>query len=159
MAKRILLVDDDQLVLIALRELLRSENYEVQIFSRGSEVLKKLDEENFDLLILDIVMPEMNGFELCKMIRKKNNYEEKPILFLTAMNQEEDKKRGLEVGATFFISKPVSPQRLLTTIADIIAYDSWFPERLLLRETFKLNNEVTPNKLNSLGAGSYLEKT
>jgi DNA-binding response OmpR family regulator len=127
MAKRILLVDDDELVLIALRELLQSENYEVQIFSRGSEVLKKLDEEKFDLLILDIVMPEMNGFELCKMIRKKNNYEEKPILFLTAMNQEEDKKRGLEAGATLFISKPVLPQRLLATIADIIAYDSWFP--------------------------------
>ncbi|MBI5604916.1 MAG: response regulator [Deltaproteobacteria bacterium] len=120
MAKRILIVDDDELVLLALKELLSSENYEVQPFSRGSEALKKIDTEDFDLLILDIIMPEMDGFELCKMIRKKNNYKDKPILFLTAKNQEEDKKRGLEVGATLFISKPISPQRLLTMIADAI---------------------------------------
>ncbi len=72
MAKSILIVDDDELVLIALRELLKSENYEVQTFSRGSEALKKLDEDDFDLLILDIIMPEMDGFELCKLIRKKS---------------------------------------------------------------------------------------
>jgi DNA-binding response OmpR family regulator len=80
MAKRILLVDNDELVLMALKELLLFDNYEVQIFSRGSEALKKLDNENFDLLILDILMPEMDGFELCKMIRKKNNYKDKPII-------------------------------------------------------------------------------
>lgn len=120
MAKRILIVDDDELVLIALRELLRSENYEVQTFSRGSEALKIIDGEDFDLLILDIIMPEMDGFELCKLIRKKDNYREKPIVFLTAKNQEADKKRGLEVGATLFLSKPIAPQRLLAVIADTI---------------------------------------
>jgi DNA-binding response OmpR family regulator len=122
MAKHILLVDDDELVLIALRELLKFENYEVQTFSRGSEALKKLDEEDFDLLILDISMPEMDGFELCKMIRKKNNYKDKPIMFLTAKDQEKDKKQGLEVGATFFISKPILPQKLLASIADIFIF-------------------------------------
>ncbi len=117
MAKRILIVDDDELVLIALRELLKAEKYDVQTFSRGSEALKILDREDFDLLILDIVMPEMDGFELCKMIREKEKYKEKPILFLTAKNQEEDIKRGLEVGASQFLSKPISPQKLLAMIA------------------------------------------
>ena len=117
MAKRILIVDDDELVLLALRELLKAEDYEVQTFSRGSEALKKLDQEDFDLLILDIVMPEMDGFELCKLIRGKERYRDKPILFLTAKNQEEDKKHGVEVGASQFLSKPISPQKLLDMIA------------------------------------------
>jgi DNA-binding response OmpR family regulator len=120
MSKKILIVDDDELVLIALKELLKSESYEVQTFSRGSEALKKLDQEVFDLLILDIIMPEMDGFELCKKIREKESSKTKPIIFLTAKNQEEDKKRGLEAGGTLFLSKPISPQRLLALIADTI---------------------------------------
>lgn len=120
MAKRILIVDDDELVLMALRELLKSQNYEVLTFSRGSEALKKIDQEALDLMILDIVMPEMDGFELCKKIREKECCRETPILFLSAKNQEEDQKRGLEVGANLFISKPINPQRLLALIADII---------------------------------------
>jgi len=120
MARRVLIVDDDELVLIALRELLRSEKYEVDTFSRGSAALEKLDQENFDLLILDIVMPEMDGFELCTLIRKKDRYRDKPILFLTAKNQEEDIKRGLEVGASLFLSKPISPHKLLAVIKETI---------------------------------------
>ena len=120
MAKRILIVDDDELVLMAMKELLKSQNYEVFTFSRGSEALKKLDQESFDLMILDIVMPEMDGFELCRKIREKENGLKTPILFLSAKNQEEDQKRGMEVGATLFLSKPINPQRLLALIADVI---------------------------------------
>jgi DNA-binding response OmpR family regulator len=120
MAKRILIVDDDELVLMAMRELLKSQNYEVLTCSRGSEALNKLDQEIVDLLILDIVMPEMDGFELCKKIREKEKGRATPILFLSAKNQEEDQKRGLEVGANLFLSKPINPQRLLALIADVI---------------------------------------
>jgi DNA-binding response OmpR family regulator len=120
MAKRILIVDDDELVLMAMRELLKSQNYEVLTFTRGSEALNKIDQEVLDLMILDIVMPEMDGFELCKKIREKEMGRKTPIVFLSAKNQEEDQKRGLEVGANLFISKPINPQRLLALIADII---------------------------------------
>jgi DNA-binding response OmpR family regulator len=120
MAKRILIVDDDELVLMAMRELLKSQNYEVLTFSRGSEALKILDKEILDLMILDIVMPEMDGFELCRKIRENENYRSTPILFLSAKNREEDQKRGLEVGANLFLSKPINPQRLLALIADVI---------------------------------------
>jgi DNA-binding response OmpR family regulator len=120
MVKRILIVDDDELVLIALRELLRSENYEVHTFSRGSEALKKLDQEIFDLVVLDIVMPEMDGFELCQKIRGKETLRKTPIIFLTAKNQEEDKKRGLEAGGDLFLSKPISPKKFLSLIAETI---------------------------------------
>jgi DNA-binding response OmpR family regulator len=120
MARRVLIVDDDELVLIALRELLRSEKYEVHTFSRGSAALEKLDQEDFDLLILDIVMPEMDGFELCTLIRKNDRYRDKPILFLTAKNQEEDIKRGLAAGASLFLFKPISPHKLLAVIKETI---------------------------------------
>ena len=99
MAKRILIVDDDEMVLIALNELLRPEGYEVHTSSRGTEALKKLDQDGYDLLMLDVIMPEMNGFELCKKIREKENYRETPIVFLSAKSQDEDRVQGIDAGA------------------------------------------------------------
>ena len=120
MAKRILIVDDDEMVLIALNELLRPEGYEVHTVSRGAEALKKLDQNGYDLLMLDVIMPEMDGFELCKKIREKENYRETPIVFLTAKSQEEDRVQGIDAGANLFLSKPISPEKLLGIISDTI---------------------------------------
>ena len=120
MAKRILVVDDDELVRIAINELLRPEGYEIHTVSGGSEALEKLDQDGYDLLMLDIIMPEMDGFELCKRIREKENYRETPIVFLTAKSREEDRIRGLEVGANLFLSKPISPAKLIEIVSDTI---------------------------------------
>ena len=120
MAKRILIVDDDEMVLMALEELLRPEGYEVRAVSSGTEALKSLDQEDYDLLMLDIIMPEMDGFELCKRIRERQNYGEKPIVFLTAKSRDEDRAQGLEAGANLFLSKPISPEKLLGIISDTI---------------------------------------
>jgi len=118
MAKRILVVDDDEMVRIALNELLRPEGFEVHTVSSGTEALKRIDENSYDLLILDIIMPEMDGFELCKRIREKEGLRETPIVFLTAKSREEDRSRGLEVGANLFLTKPISPEKLLRLISD-----------------------------------------
>jgi DNA-binding response OmpR family regulator len=120
MAKRILIVDDDEMVLIALNELLRPEGYEVHTSSRGTEALKRIEQNVYDLLMLDVIMPEMGGFELCKKIREKENYRETPIVFLTAKSQEEDRIQGIEAGANLFLSKPISPEKLLGVISDTI---------------------------------------
>ena len=120
MAKRILIVDDDEMVLIALDELLRPEGYEVHTLTSGSEALKRLDQNGYDLLVLDIIMPEMDGFELCKKIREKEDFRETPIVFLTAKSQEEDRAQGIEAGANLFLSKPISPEKLLGIISDTI---------------------------------------
>jgi CheY-like chemotaxis protein len=120
MAKRILVVDDDEMVLMALNELLRPEGYEVHAVSSGGQALKNLDKEKYDLLLLDIIMPEMDGFELCRRIRERENYRETPIVFLTAKSRDEDRVKGLEVGANLFLSKPISPDKLLEIIADTI---------------------------------------
>lgn len=120
MAKRILIVDDDEMVLMALEELLKPEGYEIHAVSRGTEALKKLDENGFDLLMLDVIMPEMDGFSLCKRIREKEGYGETPIVFLTAKSRDEDRVQGLEAGANLFLSKPISPDKLLAIVSDTI---------------------------------------
>jgi DNA-binding response OmpR family regulator len=123
MGKRILIVDDDEMVLIALNELLSPEGYEVHAVSSGAEALQRLDQNSYDLLMLDVIMPEMNGFELCRKIREKEAYRETPTLFLTAKSQEEDRVQGLEAGANLFLSKPISPDKLLSIISDTIGQE------------------------------------
>jgi len=120
MPKRILVVDDDEMVLMALNELLTPEGYEVQTVLSGAEALEWLDQNGYDLLVLDIIMPEMDGFELCKRIRKQEEFKEIPIVFLTAKSREEDRATGLDAGANLFISKPISPEKLLRIISDTI---------------------------------------
>ena len=120
MAKRILIVDDDELVLMALNELLKPEGYEVHAVSSGAEALERLDQDGYDLLMLDIIMPEMDGVELCKKIRTKEKYKETPIIFLTAKSRDEDRAMGLRAGANLFLSKPISPDKLLEMISDTI---------------------------------------
>lgn len=120
MAKTILVVDDDELVRIALNELLRPEGYEVHPVPSGAEALKKIDQNDYDLLMLDIIMPEMDGLELCKQIRERENYRETPIVFLTAKSRDEDRDEGIEAGANLFLSKPISPDKLLQIVSDTI---------------------------------------
>lgn len=116
MAKKILVVDDDELVVIALEELLKPVGYEVATVCSGSEALQRLDEKVFDLIILDIIMPGMNGFDLCLRIRELEPYRTTPIIMLTAKSSAEDKKKGMDVGANLFLPKPIAPQRLLDLV-------------------------------------------
>jgi two-component system, OmpR family, alkaline phosphatase synthesis response regulator PhoP len=120
MAKRILVVDDDEMVLMALNELLTPEGYEVQTVSNGKEALEKLKQNAYDLLMLDVIMPAMDGVELCKRIREVEQYRETPIVFLTAKSREEDRARGREAGANLFLSKPISPDKLLGIVSDTL---------------------------------------
>ena len=116
MAKNILVVDDDELVVIALEELLAPAGYEVTTACSGNDELQRLDEKRFDLIILDIIMPGMNGFDLCLRIRELEQYRTVPIIMLTAKSSAEDKKKGIDVGANLFLPKPIAPQRLLDLV-------------------------------------------
>jgi len=120
MANRILVVDDDELILIALNELLTPEGYEVHTVSSGAEALGRIKKYGYDLLVLDIIMPEMDGLELCKRIRQRENCRETPIVFLSAKSRDEDKAKGIDAGANLFLSKPISPDKLLRIITDTI---------------------------------------
>ena len=120
MAKSILIVDDDEMVRMALSELLKPEGYEIDSVGSAKEALDKINEKRYDLLILDIIMPEMNGLELCKKVRAREDYNEIPIIFLTAKSREDDRTLGIEAGANLFLSKPISPQKLLGIVSETI---------------------------------------
>ncbi len=120
MTKRILVVDDDEMVLMALDELLKPEGYEVHTVASGNEALQKLEHGAYDLIMTDVIMPEMDGFELCKRIREKEKYREIPVVFLTAKTRDEDRVRGLEAGANLFLSKPISPDKLLGIVSSTL---------------------------------------
>lgn len=120
MAKKILVVDDDELVLIAIQELLSPLGFSVVISPSGFDALEKITQEQFDLIILDIIMPEMDGFEVCQRIRENDAYAETPILMLTAKSGEEDRERGIEVGANLYLPKPISPKKLIALVEEAL---------------------------------------
>jgi two-component system alkaline phosphatase synthesis response regulator PhoP len=111
---KILIVEDEESILMALEDNLKMEGYEVESAVNGEEGLSKAKERQFDLIILDIMLPRLDGFEVCKRLRQAGNMT--PILMLTAKSQEIDKVLGLELGADDYVTKPFSPRELLARV-------------------------------------------
>jgi len=121
MSHRILVVDDDILVLEALQELLTSSGYEVRVAARGQEALEILDQEHFDLLILDVVMPKMTGIDVCRAIRKRaDDMSKVKIILLTAKTEPKDLNIEQEYGCDLYLTKPIDPGRLRELIRDTV---------------------------------------
>src|SRR6185503_12453324 len=102
---RILLVDDEQSIQTLLSYPLRKDGYHVTSALDGSEALRRFEEGRFDLVILDLMLPQMGGVEVCRQLRSRSQV---PIIMLTAKGSETDKVAGLEVGADDYITKPFS---------------------------------------------------
>lgn len=113
--KKILLVDDEKDIIEFLKYNLEKEDYQVIVGYDGEEALEKLNEHP-DLIILDIMMPKLDGFETFKKIRSKKEFENTPIIFLTAKAGENNEIKGLELGASDYIQKPISPQKLIARV-------------------------------------------
>lgn len=109
----ILIVDDEKEIADLLEIYLKNENYEVYKYYSSQEVLDNLENLNIDLAILDVMMPDLNGFELCNKIREKYNF---PIIFATAKNEEIDKINGLSIGADDYVTKPFQPLELIARV-------------------------------------------
>ncbi len=116
----ILVVDDNPKNLQLLTSVLKKEGYQVHVAQNGVQALKKAQAVMPGLILLDVIMPEMDGFELCRQIREKENCRETPIVFLTAKSRDEDRNEGIEAGANLFLSKPISPDKLLQIVSDTI---------------------------------------
>ena len=113
--KKILLVDDEVDILEFLKYNLEQDNFEVLVSTNGKDALKKISQSP-DLIVLDIMMPEMDGFELYQQIKKNKDYQDIPIIFLTAKSGETDEIKGLDLGASDYIQKPISPKKLIARI-------------------------------------------
>ena len=106
MAKKVLIVDDEQDIVETLKFMLETENYECHCAYNGEEGLNKAKEIMPDLIILDVMMPVMNGYKVCRLLKFDITYRNIPILMLTARSQESDKELGEETGANEYITKP-----------------------------------------------------
>lgn len=115
MKNKVLLVDDEKDIVEFLQYNLEQEGFEVLTAFNGVDALARLS-ENPDLIILDIMMPGMDGFEVCKRIRNMKEFIDIPVIFLTAKSSEADEIMGLELGASDFIRKPISPKRLIARV-------------------------------------------
>lgn len=105
MKEKILIVEDDEEIALCIKEYIEKTGYEVLWASTGKEGYEEFKEENFSLLMIDIMMPEMDGLILCKNIRLTSDV---PILIISAKNEDGDKVRGLNIGADDYITKPFS---------------------------------------------------
>jgi two-component system alkaline phosphatase synthesis response regulator PhoP len=114
--KKILIADDEPDILEIISYNLKIEGYEVVTAKDGEDALQKAKLTKPDLIILDIMMPNKNGMEVCKILRSQPAFHETLIIFLTALNDELSHVRGLEYGADDYISKPVSPKVLVTKV-------------------------------------------
>ena len=110
---KILIADDDRDIVNLVTDILEDEGYEITKVYNGESALRILNEDKFDMIILDIMMPDMDGFEVCKRIRDKI---EVPILLLTAKNKSRDKTIGFEVGADDYITKPFDDSELIARV-------------------------------------------
>lgn len=115
--KKLLIIDDDNKLLELLKEYFDKNNFECDTAELPSEGLKKISKNHYDLIILDVMLPEMDGFEVCKQIRKQHDV---PIVMLTAKGETTDRIVGLEIGADDYVSKPFEPRELLARVNAII---------------------------------------
>jgi DNA-binding response OmpR family regulator len=116
--EKILIIEDEERILMGLEDNLRIEGYQVSSATDGQKGFSMAKDQSFDLIILDIMLPKMNGFEVCKQLRQTGITT--PILILTAKSQEVDKVLGLEIGADDYVTKPFSPRELIARVNAII---------------------------------------
>ena len=116
MAKRILVVDDDENILSLERTILEQKGFAVTTAAGGAEALEVLGEHDFDLVLLDVMMPEIDGFTVCRRIKEEPRTKEIPVIFLTAKGGGEALAEGFESGAIMYINKPFTANKLLTIV-------------------------------------------
>jgi DNA-binding response OmpR family regulator len=120
MSKKALIVEDEGFMAEILKEELVSAGYEVVIAKDGQEGLDKARSENPNIIIMDLMLPKIDGFRLCKMLKFDGKYKHIPIIMLTARSQESDKALGQETGADFYMNKPYDPVVLLAKIEELL---------------------------------------
>ncbi|MBZ0154813.1 MAG: response regulator [Alphaproteobacteria bacterium] len=118
--KRILVIDDEADIVELVRYNLEKEGFSVESAPEGESALRKVREERYDLLVLDLMLPGIQGLELCRIIRNDPSLSRIPIVMLTAKGEEVDRIIGLEMGADDYLSKPFSPRELVARIKAVL---------------------------------------
>ena len=117
-AARILVVDDEPNIVLSLEFLLGQEGYEVAVARNGDEALARADELGPDLVLLDVMLPSMDGFEVCRRLRSRDPAPK--VILLTARGRSADRLRGLDLGADLYLTKPFSTRQLMAEIRHLL---------------------------------------
>lgn len=133
---KILLVDDSVENIQLVSSILRNESYKVIFAKSGKKALEQIENNSIDLILLDVVMPDMNGFEVAKILKNSDKHKDIPIIFLTVNTEPEDIKKGFEIGAQDYVTKPFNSIELLSRVATHLELAI---SRKVLKETLNTN--------------------
>ena len=120
MAKKILLADDEEDIKVVLKMFLESKGYETCTAFDGLDAINQAKSENPDVILLDVMMPLVDGFEVCKKLKADPNTAEIPIVMLSAASHAESVQRGLDAGAVEYLVKPFEPEQLIKVLEEVI---------------------------------------
>ena len=118
--KTILVIDDDETMRQALKRIFESEGFKVLLASDGTQLSNVLDESQLELIVLDIGLPWLNGFELCKLLRENEELKKITLVFISARSSELDIRRGFELGADDYIKKPFDVNEIKNTVRTLL---------------------------------------
>ncbi len=155
LTQKILIVDDESLIRKMMCALLK-EFGEIELASSGAEALQMAQEDNPDLIILDVQMPDMDGYEVCTRLKENEKTAHIPVVFLTANSSNEDEERGLIIGAVDFIRKPISAQIVCTRVANILNLQAATRKLELLASTDSLTGAFNRRQFIELGNNELL---
>jgi len=151
--RKILVVDDTEANLKLLRALLRGAGYEVVTASGGEEGIRAATAEQPDLILLDIMMPDLTGFEVCQRLRGAPETRETPVVFLTALHELEDHMKGMDAGGDDVLTKPINKLELLTRVASLLRLSTLAKD---LQATRRLVHELLRTHVSEEVARRYL---
>ena len=137
---KILIVDDVMSNVLLLKVLLTNEKFAIATASNGRQALEQVDKENPDLVLLDVMMPDMSGFEVAQHLKANPKTADIPIIFLTALNSTTDIVKGFQVGANDFISKPFNKEELIIRVTHQISLVA--AKRIILNKTEELQRTI-----------------
>ena len=158
MPSRILIVEDEKHLAEALAHNLKFEGYDTQVVGDGETGLERLGAEDYDLAVLDVMLPGMSGFDLCERLRESGN--RVPVLFLTARNTDADRLAGLRHGGDDYMTKPSLLEELVLRIRGILRRQEWYQTPVAERGIFHFgDNEVNFRTFRAKGARGDLQLT
>ena len=120
MPHRVLIVDDEPNIVTSLEFLMRLGEYEVRVAGNGDEALRLVESFVPDVVLLDVMMPQRSGFEVCRKIRQNPELSGVKIVMLTARGRDAERDRGLSLGANAYVTKPFSTKELMSTVRDLL---------------------------------------
>ena len=120
MAKYVLIVDDEPNIVLSLEFLMKKEGYEVRSVSNGQEAMQAIAEKSPDLILLDVMMPRKDGYEVCQELRATPSWENIKIIMLTAKGRDVEREKGLALGANDYITKPFATKELVEKVKSLL---------------------------------------